>query len=83
MPFWSAFVNAWIISGFSEILRLKPFYKGIKIVVDNEENERIDKIGKVIKRCDYVLPDGVEIVDAKGQYVAPGLIDIHNHADYH
>ena len=38
-----------------------------------------DKIGKVIKRCDYVLPDGVEIVDAKGQYVAPGLIDIHNH----
>ena len=25
------------------------------------------------------LPEGVEIIDAKGGYVAPGLIDLHIH----
>ena len=40
-------------SGFSEILRLKPFYKGIKIVVDNEEIIFVDylKSNSMNKNC--------------------------------
>lgn len=38
-----------------------------------------DKIGAVCKRNEYLVPKDAEIIDAKGLYVAPGLIDIHNH----
>jgi len=29
---------------------------------------------------DFAIPEGAEILDAEGQYVGPGLIDIHTHA---
>lgn len=37
------------------------------------------KITAVCKEKDFTIPDGAEIIDAKGLYTAPGLIDIHNH----
>lgn len=40
------------------------------------ENGRIVQVGT----ADIVtIPEGAEIIDAKGLYTAPGLIDIHNH----
>ena len=39
------------------------------------ENGRIVEVGK---RSEVNIPEGCEIIDAKGQYTAPGLIDIHN-----
>ncbi len=40
------------------------------------ENERIVDFGKKTE-----IPQGAEIIDAKGNFVGPGLIDIHTHAD--
>ena len=38
-----------------------------------------DKIAEVGKKVH--IPEGTKIIDAKGAYVGPGLIDIHTHAD--
>jgi len=38
-----------------------------------------DKITAVGKSEDVCIPTDCEIIDAKGLYTAPGLIDIHNH----
>lgn len=40
------------------------------------EDGRIKNFGKKLE-----IPEGTEIIDAKGFYVGPGLIDIHTHAD--
>lgn len=40
------------------------------------DQEGIVNFGKAGEIC---LPDGAEIIDACGNYTAPGLIDIHNH----
>ena len=40
------------------------------------EDEIITEVGK---REEVVIPKDAEIIDANGLYVAPGLIDIHNH----
>ena len=37
------------------------------------------KIIEVSKRSEYQIPSDAEIIDARGLYTAPGLIDIHNH----
>ncbi len=42
------------------------------------ENSRISKIGFDEK---FKLPEGTEIVDAKGRFVIPGLIDAHIHVE--
>lgn len=44
------------------------------VVIDGEY---IKDFGKA---KDVVIPEGAEIIDAQGQYVGPGLIDIHTHA---
>lgn len=38
-----------------------------------------DKIIKVGAAADITVPAGAEVIDAKGKYTAPGLVDIHNH----
>lgn len=40
------------------------------------EGERIVQVGS---REHVTVPDDAEVIDAKGLYTAPGLIDIHNH----
>ena len=40
------------------------------------EGDRIKDFGRKLE-----IPEGAEIIDAKGLYVGPGLIDIHTHAD--
>ena len=40
------------------------------------EGERIVFVGK---EKDYTIPQGSKVIDAKGLYTAPGLVDIHNH----
>ncbi len=40
------------------------------ILVDN---------GKILASGDVVPPEDAEIIDVKGAYVGPGLVDIHNH----
>ncbi len=40
------------------------------------ENDRIVDFGKKL-----AVPDNAEIIDAQGNFVGPGLIDIHTHAD--
>lgn len=39
-----------------------------------------DRIFDVIKSNES-LPEGTEIIDAKGAYVSPGFVDIHVHGD--
>ena len=40
------------------------------------DGDKIAKFGKKVQ-----IPENTEIIDAKGAYVGPGLIDIHTHAD--
>ncbi len=40
------------------------------------ENDRIVDFGKKLP-----VPEGAEVIDARGLFVGPGLIDIHTHAD--
>src|SRR5262245_56850858 len=37
-------------------------------------NGRIDAVGANLK-----APDGAQVIDAKGRWVTPGIIDIHSH----
>lgn len=39
-----------------------------------------EKIIKVGKAKDVIIPSGAEIIDVGNEYVGPGLIDIHTHA---
>ena len=41
------------------------------------ENGKIIDFGPMRK---LAVPEGCEVIDAKGMYVGPGLVDIHNHA---
>ncbi|MGL5348919.1 MAG: N-acetylglucosamine-6-phosphate deacetylase [Peptostreptococcaceae bacterium] len=51
-----------------------------KIVKQNEivENKVLVFDNKILDICDNV-PENCEVIDAKGMYVSPGLIDIHIH----
>lgn len=49
------------------------------IIFDGVVEINGDRIGNVCKKSEYTIPNGAEIIDANGLYVAPGLIDIHNH----
>lgn len=39
------------------------------------------KIADFGKARDVKIPDGAKIIDAKGNYVGPGFVDIHTHSD--
>ena len=37
------------------------------------------KIVKVGSAGEIRIPEGTQVIDAQGNYTAPGLVDIHNH----
>ena len=41
------------------------------------ENGMIHSFGEM---RNFSIPAGCQVIDAEGQFVGPGLIDIHNHA---
>lgn len=49
------------------------------IIFDGALTYEDDKIVEVGRAKDVKIPADAQILDAQGQYVAPGLIDIHNH----
>ena len=49
------------------------------IVWDGAVTWEGDTIVEVGRTNDVTIPEGTEVTDAKGLYLAPGLIDIHNH----
>ncbi|MGL4912066.1 MAG: N-acetylglucosamine-6-phosphate deacetylase [Romboutsia sp.] len=53
-----------------------------KIVLENQIVEnKVLVFNEIIVDITNEVPDGCEIIDAKGQYVCPGLIDIHIHGN--
>lgn len=77
-----------LFASFTQAQSTAPIYKliikgGRVIDTKNNINELMDvaiqdgKIAKVAKNIDTTL--GAEIVNAKGMYVTPGLIDLHTH----
>ena len=59
---------------------MKAFING-KLVFPEEIREGVILVdnGKIVASGDVLVPEGVETIDLKGQYVGPGLFDIHNH----
>ena len=46
-------------------------------IVEGKALAYSDKIEAIT--CECAIPEGAEVIDAKGAYVAPGFIDIHIH----
>lgn len=65
---YKAIVGATLINSNGE----KPLENATVLI----NNNKIEKIGKAEK---VKLPEGTEIIDAKGKYLIPGLIDAHVH----
>lgn len=61
-----------VITNANVILENGILYDGV-VAFDN------GKIIDVKKRQDFSIPKNCEVIDANGLFVAPGLIDIHNH----
>ncbi|MBR5438999.1 MAG: amidohydrolase family protein [Clostridia bacterium] len=61
-----------VITNTNVILENGILYDGI-VLIEN------GKIIDVNKRNGYAIPTNAEVLDGKGLYLAPGLIDIHNH----
>lgn len=60
------------ITNAKVVLEQGILFDGVVLV----SNDRITQVGKT---SDVMIPEGAEIVDAKGAYVGPGLVDIHVH----
>lgn len=63
-----------VITGATIIDSTKP--EPIKDAVIVIEGDRIKKIGA---RSGIEIPKGVQIIDASGKFIIPGLADMHNH----
>ena len=52
-----------------------------KLVFPDEirEGNILVENGKILASGDVLVPQDAEVIDLKGQYVGPGLFDIHNH----
>lgn len=55
--------------------------RGGPVVTDSVVVIRGDRIAAVGKRSEVKIPDGAEVIDAKGLTLTPGLIDSHFHID--
>ncbi|MBE6017660.1 MAG: hypothetical protein E7233_08645 [Lachnospiraceae bacterium] len=65
-----AFINATIIDGTGAAPK-----KGMKVLVDDK---KITAVGRFI-----IIPDEAGVIDLKGAYLLPGLIDAHSHLGDH
>ena len=59
---------------------MKAFVNGKLVFPDKicEGNILVEN-GKILASGDVLVPQDAEVIDLKGQYVGPGLFDIHNH----
>lgn len=60
-----AIINANVVTPYGIL------YDGAVVIEDN-------RIVDIVERCNEV-PEGAELIDAKGAYVGPGFVDIHVH----
>lgn len=67
-PGITAIIGATIIDGRSQF----PIPNGVVII----EGDKIKAVGR---RGDVRVPQGARVIDASGQYLVPGLIDMHVH----
>ena len=60
---------------------MKAIVNGKLVYPDKIEQSGVVLIenGKIVASGDVAVPEGAEIIDAKGAYVGPGLFDIHCH----
>lgn len=72
-----------VISGSLQAQTYAIVIKGGHVIdpkngIDGVMDIAIDK-GKIVKIAKDIAPDAVQVVDAKGLFVTPGLIDMHTH----
>ncbi|ABB14395.1 amidohydrolase [Carboxydothermus hydrogenoformans] len=61
---------------------MKVLKNGVIVLASGEQLKGdllIDDEGKIVKIGEEIFIDGGEVIDLKGQYVYPGLIDAHTH----
>lgn len=61
---------------------MKAIVNGKIITVDEVLENKVLVFGDKIVSIEEVAPADCEIIDAKGYYVSPGLIDVHVHGSY-
>ena len=59
---------------------MKAFVNAKLVFPDKiQEGTILVENGKILASGDVLVPQNAEVIDLKGQYVGPGLFDIHNH----
>lgn len=61
------------------VIALKALVNGRILMPTKQIDNRVLLFDRQVLAISETIPDGCEIIDAKGRYVSPGLIDVHIH----